>query len=57
MIVTLRGQVAELGEPGLKVGCRPVWEFGHAKQLSYKKTRIAKEARCDRCRSSGRTIF
>jgi hypothetical protein len=35
MIVTPRGQAAELGEPGLKVDCRPVWKVRHAKQLSY----------------------
>ena len=34
---TLRGLVAELGERGLKVDYRSVWEFVHAEGLSYKK--------------------
>src|ERR1700686_4618952 len=34
---TLRGLVAELGERGLKVDYRSVWEFVHAEQLTYKK--------------------
>lgn len=36
---TLRGLVAELGERGLKVDYRSVWEFVHAEELSYKKRR------------------
>jgi len=36
---TLRGLVAELGERGLKVDYRSVWEFVHAEQLTYKKRR------------------
>lgn len=36
---TLRGLVAELGERGLKVDCRSVWEFVHAEKLSHKKRR------------------
>ena len=36
---TLRGLVAELGELGLKVDYRSVWEFVHAEKLSYKKRR------------------
>lgn len=36
---TLRGLVAELGERGLKVDYRSVWEFVHAEGLSYKKRR------------------
>ena len=36
---TLRGLVAELGERGLKIDYRPVWEFVHAEQLSHKKRR------------------
>ena len=34
---TLRGLVAELGERGLKVDYRAVWEFVHAEKLSFKK--------------------
>jgi putative transposase len=36
---TLRGLVEELGEHGLKVDYRSVWEFVHAEGLSYKKRR------------------
>jgi len=36
---TLRGLVAELGERGLKVDYRSVWEFVHAEKLSFKKSR------------------
>ena len=46
---TLRGLVAELGQRGLKVGYRSVWEFVHAEKLSFKKNR-----RGWRTRSSGR---
>jgi transposase len=35
----LRGLVAELGERGLKVDYRSVWEFVHAEKLSFKKKR------------------
>ncbi len=34
---TLRGLVAELGDRGLKVDYRSVWEFVHAEGLSHKK--------------------
>ena len=34
---TLRGLVAELGERGLKVDYRSVWNFAHEEKLSYKK--------------------
>lgn len=34
---TLRGLVAELGERGLKVDYRAVWEFVHAEKLSFQK--------------------
>jgi putative transposase len=34
---TVRGLVAELGERGLKVDYRSVWEFLHAEKLSFKK--------------------
>ncbi|MCF6104030.1 IS630 family transposase, partial [Mesorhizobium muleiense] len=41
---TLRGLVAELGDHGLKVDYRSVWEFVHAEKLSHKKkTLIAAE--------------
>ena len=36
---TLRGLVVELGERGLKVDYRSVWEFVHAEALTYKKRR------------------
>ena len=36
---TLRGLVVELGERGLKVDYRSVWEFVHAEKLSFKKKR------------------
>ena len=36
---TLRGLVAELGERGLKVDYRSVWNFVHAEKLSFKKKR------------------
>jgi putative transposase len=36
---TIRGLVAELGERGLRVDYRSVWEFVHAEKLSYKKRR------------------
>ena len=38
---TLRGLVAELGERGLKVDYRTVWNFVHAERLSFKKKRSA----------------
>lgn len=34
---TLRGLVKELGERGLKVDYRSVWELVHGEKLSYKK--------------------
>jgi len=36
---TLRSLVAELGERGLKVDYRSVWEFVHGEALTYKKRR------------------
>ena len=36
---TLRGLVAELGERGLQVDYRTVWEFVHAEGLTHKKRR------------------
>ena len=35
----MRGLVAELGERGLKVDYRSVWEFVRAEALTYKKRR------------------
>jgi hypothetical protein len=40
---TLRGLVAEFAERGLKVDYRSVWEFVHAKNLSFKKSVVASE--------------
>ena len=40
---TLRGLAAELGERGLKVDYRSVWEFVHAERLSFKKSVVAGE--------------
>ena len=36
---TLRGLVAELGDRGLPVDYRTVWEFVHAEGLTHKKRR------------------
>ena len=36
---TLRGLVAELGQRGLKVDYRSVWEFVHGEKLTHKKRR------------------
>jgi len=36
---TLRGLVAELGERGMPVDYRTVWEFVHAEGLTHKKRR------------------
>jgi transposase len=36
---TLRGLVVELGERGVRVDYRSVWEFVHAEKLSFKKKR------------------
>src|SRR6266702_676535 len=40
---TLRGLVAELAARGLKVDYRAVWNFVHARKLSFKKTVLASE--------------
>jgi putative transposase len=45
---TLRGLVSELGERGLKVDYRSVWEFVHAEKLSYKKRRWSPASKADR---------
>jgi putative transposase len=36
--MTLRGLVAELAEPGVRVSYRTVWKFVHRDKVSYKKT-------------------
>lgn len=41
---TLRGLVAELGERGLAVDYRSVWNFVHAEKLSFKKNRARQRA-------------
>ena len=45
---TLHGLVAELGERGLVVDYRSVWEFVHAEKLSYKKRRWSPANKTDR---------
>jgi putative transposase len=45
---TLRGLVAELGERGVKVDYRSVWDFVHAEKLSFKKNRGRQRARSAR---------
>ncbi len=42
---TIRGLVDELGERGLKVDYRSVWEFVHAEELTFKKKRGGWRAR------------
>jgi len=42
---TLRGLVVELGERGLRVDYRTVWNFVHAEKLSFKKKRPAGRAK------------
>ena len=42
---TLHGLVAELGERGLIVDYRSVWEFVHAEQLTYEKRRWSPSSR------------
>ena len=41
---TLRGLVAELGERGLKVDYKTMWNFVHAEKLSFKKKRRRQRA-------------
>src|ERR1700687_2477206 len=48
---TLRGLVAELGERGLKVDYRSVWEFVHREKLSFKKNRARQRAGSSRRRA------
>jgi putative transposase len=47
---TLRGLVVELGERGLDVSYRAVWDFVHAERLSYKKNRPRRRAEPSRRR-------
>jgi transposase len=53
---TLRGLVAELGERGLKVDYRSVWEFVHAEKLSFKKKRGGWRTGSSRRRAAARTM-
>jgi putative transposase len=53
---TLRGLVAELGERGLKVDYRSVWNFVHAENLSFKKNRFRKRAGTPRRRAPARSV-
>jgi transposase len=53
---TLRGLVAELGERGLKVDYRSVWEFVHAEKLSFKKKRGGWRTRSSRRGASARPV-
>ncbi len=45
---TLQGLVTELGERGLTVDYRSVWDFVHAEKLSYKKRRWLPANKTDR---------
>ena len=53
---TLRGLVAELGERGLKVDYRSVWEFVHAEKLSFKKKRGGWRTRSARRGAAARPV-
>ena len=53
---TLRGLVAELGERGLKVDYRSVWEFVHAEKLSFKKKRGGWRTRSTRRGAAARAV-
>ncbi len=53
---TLRGLVAELGERGLRVDYRQVWEFVHAEGLSFKKKRLAGRAAPAQRRQAARAV-
>jgi transposase len=53
---TLRGLVAELGERGLKVDYRSVWEFVHAEKLSFKKKRGGWRTRSARRGAAARSV-
>jgi putative transposase len=53
---TLRGLVMELAERGLKVDYRSVWEFVHARSLTYKKTPYRRRAGASRRRAATRAM-
>jgi transposase len=53
---TLRELVAELGERGLKVDYRSVWEFVHAEKLSFKKKRGGWRTRSARRGAAARPV-
>ena len=53
---TLRGLVAELGERGLKVDYRSVWNFVHEEKLSFKKNRAGQRAGSSRRRAKARPM-
>ena len=53
---TLRGLVAELGDRGLKVDYRSVWEFVHAEKLSYKKNRSRQRTGSSRRRATAGAV-
>jgi putative transposase len=53
---TWRGLVAELGERGLKVDYRSVWEFVHAEKLSFKKKRGGWRTRSARRGAAARPV-
>ena len=53
---TLRELVAELGERGLKVDYRSVWEFVHAQKLSFKKKRGGWRTRSARRGAAARPV-
>ena len=53
---TLRGLVAELGERGLKVDYRSVWEFVHTEKLSFKKKRGGWRTRSARRGAAARPV-
>jgi transposase len=53
---TLRGLVAELGERGLRVDYRTVWNFVHAEKLSFKKNAARQRAGSSRRRPPARAV-
>jgi transposase len=53
---TLRGLVAELGERGLKVDYRSVWNFVHEEKLSFKKNRARQRAGSSRRRTTAQPV-
>jgi transposase len=53
---TLRGLIAELGERGLKVDYRSVWEFVHTEKLSFKKKRGGWRTRSARRGAAARPV-